>query len=167
MPQDQQNASWRQIILYNNLMNLKIQVFLNGVVSFRISRHWRNVVPSNSGCSSSRRTALHKDRVYYTGVGGGTMEVVVNCTGQCLGVTDGTSVWLSYALCFLYPHRFNTPCLLTLLFFLDGWTLMLNTLHSFKSQQILSPNDSTWIFNTTVKNSNLAEHWLCNIDKMG
>ena len=120
VPQGQQNACWRQIILYNNLMNLKIQVFLDGVVSFRTSWLWRNVVASNSGCNSPRRTALHEDRVYYTGVGGGTMEVVVNCTGQCLGVTDGTSVWLSYALPFLHLHQFNTPCLLTFLFFFDG-----------------------------------------------
>jgi len=63
-------------------------------------------VPSDSGCSSPR-TALQVARVCYIGVGGEPIEVVVICTGQYLGVTPGTSVWLSYTLSFLHPDQFN------------------------------------------------------------
>jgi hypothetical protein len=56
--------------MYKNLMNLKIQVFLDGAVSFRNSWLQKNLLPSNSGCSSPRRTAMQIDRVYNSGVDG-------------------------------------------------------------------------------------------------
>ena len=64
-------------------------------------------MPSNSRCSSPRRTALQVARVCYTGVGGEPFEAVVICTGQCQGVTAGTCVWFSYATSFLHPDQFK------------------------------------------------------------